>query len=121
MFTLPTMANTTYTYTGNPFTSVIAPYTTSSFVSGWFTVASPLGNWTDQMIRPLDYAFSDGLGTPFGGGDSDVFAGISADASGNILTWDIALYGIYGRPEASAEGAKHKLNITSKKGKCSTR
>ena len=47
---VPTM----YQYTGNPFTAVTAPYTTSDFVAGMFKLAVPLAPnmpLTDQALN----------------------------------------------------------------------
>jgi hypothetical protein len=43
---------TTYVYTGNPFTFVTGPYTTSDFVSGMVTSAPPWHRTSTGMSRP---------------------------------------------------------------------
>jgi hypothetical protein len=55
---------TTYQYTGNPFTVVTAPYTTSDFVTVMLTLAGPLPpNMFLTEITPIAYTFSDGVQT----------------------------------------------------------
>ncbi|HEX5228104.1 MAG TPA: hypothetical protein VFW44_10355 [Bryobacteraceae bacterium] len=91
---LPMMASSvTYTYTGNDFVTVLAPYTTSDFVGGNFTLASALGdNMALAPITPLSYSFSDGVqtftsATP----PTDVTFEAGTDASGNITSWIVQL------------------------------
>ena len=55
---------TTYSYTGNPFTAVAPPYTTSNFVTAMVTLASPLAaNMPLTGVTPLDFSVSDGVQT----------------------------------------------------------
>jgi hypothetical protein len=94
----PLMADTVYTYTGNDFTYIIAgtAFTTSDFVSGSFTVASPLaGNQPIQALTSsvLSFSFTDGLSTidnPQTLWSVPIFD-VATDASGNITGWDIDL------------------------------
>ena len=54
----------TYQYTGNPFTTANAPYTTSDFVSGMLTLASPFApNMPLTFVTPTAFTFSDGVQT----------------------------------------------------------
>jgi hypothetical protein len=55
-------ADTIYTYTGNPFTFALSPYTTNDFLSGSFVLATPLGNDVPfSQITPLSFSFTDGI------------------------------------------------------------
>lgn len=88
-------ADTTYTYTGNYFMGVGGPYTSSDFISGSFTVASPFSdNLPGVPFDPLSFSFSDGLQTitdldPSSPG-VDVFQ-ILTDGNGNIVGWGIGV------------------------------
>jgi hypothetical protein len=94
----PALADTTYTYTGNDFTFVDLDYTTTNAVTGWFTVASPLGDNAAFFtpIVPLSYSFSDGnntLSSPDGfDHPSYIRFNLSTDSSGNIQNWYVEVY-----------------------------
>ena len=91
--TLTLAASTTYTYTGNVFQTVLAPYTTSDFVSGYFTLTSPLPvNMAESAITPVSYSFTDGVQTfSSASPPPEVTFNIGTDASGNIDQWVIQL------------------------------
>jgi len=107
---LPAMADTTYTYTGNPFTSVAGPFTTSDLISGFFTTSSPIapntGNFSTGFFGPavtgvpiLDvtsFSFSDGVDaiTNTSPGVATPILNFATDGSGNIVAWmvDISLF-----------------------------
>jgi hypothetical protein len=86
------LADTTYTYTGNPFNTLNGVYTTSDFVSGSFTVATPLAPDTPYgAITPGSFSFSDGHQTLDASNTSTAFFGVATDDTGNIVGWYIAL------------------------------
>jgi hypothetical protein len=87
---LPLMADTIYTYTGNPFDEFepASPYSTSDFVSGSFTAASPLAaNVTDFTVTPASYTFSDGLQSANNSNSAPTSFLVSTNASGDIVSW----------------------------------
>jgi len=94
ILTLPLMASpVTYTYTGNDFETASGPYALTDFVSGFFTLASPLAdNLVFGTITPASYSFTDQLQTfsnispPPG-----VTFEVGTDASGDINKWSIDL------------------------------
>src|SRR5262249_35833171 len=90
-------ANTIYTYTGNPFTTIIdnastsGTYTTSMNVSVALEFAAPLvANRPLGPVTPLHWSFSDGRKVL-----TDVNSNISShnavetDGSGKIQSWDL--------------------------------
>jgi hypothetical protein len=90
---LPLVADTVYTYTGNPFTNFSDPsvYTSSDFVSGSFTLNSPLAdNLSDIAITPTSFSFSDGVQLA-SSTNNNVIAGFTVwtGANGNITNWAI--------------------------------
>ena len=55
---------TTYQYTGNAFTDVTAPYTTSDFVTATLTLADPLApNMPLTSVTSIAFTLSDGVQT----------------------------------------------------------
>ena len=89
-------ANVIYTYTGNDFTSVNAPYTTDDKITGTlvflWSLAPNLDDVTDEI--PLSFSFSDGQQTL--DSENAVIVGsinISTNAQGNITQWYIELCG----------------------------
>jgi len=99
ILTMPLMAASIYTYTGNDFTTATGPVlTTSDSITGSFTVATPLAaNLDGVSVTPVSFSFTDGADvfsntSPNIGvcSCSPTFADISTDASGNIINWDIS-------------------------------
>jgi hypothetical protein len=56
-------ADTTYQYTGNPFTDVSGPYTTGMFVTAIVTLAAPLPPNFSGDVTPTAFTFFDGVQT----------------------------------------------------------
>ena len=93
---IPLTASTTYTYTGNDFEAVFGgSYTTSDFVSGFFTVASPLPDnlvFSNNNVTPTAYSFTDGVQTFSSvSPPTNITFDIGTDASGNITSWNVTL------------------------------
>ena len=82
---------TTYRYTGNPFTDVSGPYTTSDFVTAMVTLAGPLGaNMPLTEVTPTAFTLSDGVQTisnttP----DLSTILQFATNARGEITVWDV--------------------------------
>lgn len=91
----------TYVYAGNPYTTVIGPYTTADSVSGSISLSSALGpNLVDfnALLLVTEIVWNDGDRTfHLFVGDPVDFAEfrVSTDGAGNIITWvaDFALSG----------------------------
>jgi len=75
---------TTYKYTGNPFTAVSGPYTTSMFVTVMVTLAAPLPPNFEGLVNPTAYILSDGVQTLQTGGGFFIVTG----PTGLITGWD---------------------------------
>jgi hypothetical protein len=87
-------ADTTYTYTGNPFTTAVSPYTTNDFISGSFDLATPLGsNVPLSTISPLSFSFSDGVQTLTNATPSILRTfTIQTDATATLAHWIVELF-----------------------------
>lgn len=82
-----------YAYTGNPFSSASAPYTTAMRVTGFFTVAVPLApNLSNESLAVLDWALNDGVNTldPSNTPASEPRLQVDTDAAGAITGWRFA-------------------------------
>jgi hypothetical protein len=114
---LPIMASTTYTYTGNDLGfgggPPTLPYTTSDFLSGWFTVNTALADSTKYTATQLEadglsFSFSDGVTTY--SGDTNILFGteftVWTDLSGDVSNWIIEINNpsTEGRIETSPSG-----------------
>lgn len=87
-------ATVLYTYTGNPFTTAVAPLTTSDFLTFSFTVADPIGaSVTNFQPALLSWSISDGdpADTITDANPNFTLAleplVLSTDAAGNIIAW----------------------------------
>jgi hypothetical protein len=85
-------ADTTYTYTGNPFNLFDDGYTCavpSCGISGSFTVTSPLGdNLFFETVTPVSFSFTDG-GSEITQADSSGSIFVNTNATGAIVGWQI--------------------------------
>jgi hypothetical protein len=99
-------ADTTYTYTGNPFQIIqcIAPLTdcVGSSIDGSFTLASRLGdNLNNAFVNPKSFSFEgDGLinsNLNVASGTLPKFQ-FSTNAVGQIEGWSVLLYGVQHGP-----------------------
>ena len=96
----PVYADTTYTYTGNPFTSLSGSFSCPPVcnIAGSFTVSQPLGpNLTNFVFTPTSYSFSNGYQTFTIANSFAVnninFNGLSitTDSAGVIVGWYFSL------------------------------
>jgi hypothetical protein len=82
---------TTYKYTGNHFTFVTGPYTTSDFVTAMVTLARPLrANMPLTEVTPIAFTLSDGVQT-LRSSAADTFGSFffATDAFGHIAAWQV--------------------------------
>ena len=85
---------TTYQYTGNPFTFVTGPYTTSMFVTVMVTLAHPLhANMPPTQVFPTAFTFFDGVQTITNFETLPSFFLFSTDGSGHIVEWIVEAKG----------------------------
>ena len=83
-------SSTTYTYTGNVFTTAYAPFTLANSVSGSFTITTLSPDLLDDPVTPTTFSFSDGVNT-FTNTNASIteYFEVSTNASGAITNWDI--------------------------------
>jgi PEP-CTERM motif len=94
---LPLLADTTYTYTGSPFTEFTGTDFIGDHIQGSFEVVQPLPDNIDYPpITPVSYSFSDGPQT-FTNANSTIDGFyLQTDSSGNIIGWAITLRNLAG-------------------------
>ena len=81
---------TTYQYTGNPFTDVDPPYTTSDFVSGMVTLAGPLApNMPLTSVTPTAFTLFDGVQTITNLNALSSSFSFSTGPTGAITGWNV--------------------------------
>jgi hypothetical protein len=91
-FASPAQADSTYTYTGNPYTVCNGNYSPCSNyeVTGSFTVSTPLGaDLNNQAITPTSFSFTDGSLTLTQSNTTSSYFDMSTDGSGNISGWSL--------------------------------
>ena len=84
----------TYTYTGNPFTFTLPPYTTSDFVSGMVTLEGPLAaNMSLTTVTPTAFSISDGVQTITNLNPTLTFTdfAFATGPTGEITEWSVFL------------------------------
>ena len=91
-------AKVRYTYSGNNYTIVDSPYTTSMRLTGWFEINSPIPPNTPYPTQLsaaiISYSFFDGVNTLTNSNSGFVGgAWFATDAQGNITVWEINLSG----------------------------
>ena len=85
---------TTYTYTGDPYTTADPPYSLGGALQGWLTLAGPLPAFlplTDVSSAIVDFAFDDGVETRTLASSFLCNFEVATDGTGNITTWRIEL------------------------------
>jgi hypothetical protein len=80
---------TTYQYTGNPFTDVSGPYTTSDFVTAMVTLAGPLPPNFIGTVTPTAFTLSDGVQTISNHNATHAGVDFATDATGAIAAWSV--------------------------------
>ncbi len=99
------MADTTYTYTGDAFTSVNSPYTTSDSITGSITFSSPIPANTGTFSSFMDnttalpglvtgvesFSFTDGVDTLDNTDVANPIILFATDGNGNIVAWEVSL------------------------------
>jgi hypothetical protein len=88
----PAQADTTYTYTGQPFSIAVLPYTSHDFVTAVMTTQLPLAqNLPFGAIQVNSLTLSDGIQTIALDPSLSSLLDVATDARGNIASWQIFL------------------------------
>ena len=85
---------TTYSYTGDPYTSATAPYAVGGNITGTFTTASPLPAFLpfgDISASLETFSFSDGVATRTQASSFICAFNVATDGAGNITRWQVFL------------------------------
>jgi hypothetical protein len=91
----PARADTTYTYTGNPFNVFSGGYACppQCSITGSFTVAQPLvANLSFSSILPASFAFTDGSLTITSVSATSSEFSFTTDPSGAIVGWSVGVH-----------------------------
>jgi len=92
----PATADVIYQYTGNPFTTVTPPYTTSDFVSVSLTLAEPLPPNFDGSPAIVNLTMNDGVQTLSSSSNTGdcpqtICLELLTDGAGGIIGWSVFL------------------------------
>jgi hypothetical protein len=111
---LPMMAETTYLYTGNNFTTTGvedtsgnitiggSTYSTSDLVTGWITVPDPMLSLNGPVLVD-SFSFNDGIQTLSSAEEAgEEFGAFLTDENGAILDWELLVIGV--DPSSGLEG-----------------
>jgi hypothetical protein len=84
----------TYSYTGNPFTTVVGNVQSGDFLSISMTLTAPLlASQADEVVTPISWSFSDGVtaDTLTNANHTYIFQGFefATNASGDISGWAV--------------------------------
>ena len=85
---------TTYTYTGDPYTTATAPYTVGGQLTGTVTTANPLPPFmplTDIRAALTSISFNDGVAVRTLANSFVCRFRVATDGAGNITRWEITL------------------------------
>jgi len=81
-----------YTYTGNVYTTAVAPYTTKQKITGTLTFATALGaNEHILNADPESFSFSDGVQTLDNANSDAIGVDLTTNGRGNIINWYILI------------------------------
>ena len=107
---------TTYSYTGNHFTDVSGPYTTSDFVTAMVTLAGPLGaNMPLTEVTPTAFTFFDGVQTLTNtspGLNGQLFS-FATNARGEINIWNVDVFTDSGSIVTTTADIRHILDFAT--------